>query len=760
MRRFLGCSLFFRKFVPYFSEMTAPLHDMVKKDFNWNVNTWKVDYTSHFERFKEALLNSTTLYYPDYDLEWLLRVDASEFAVGYVLIQIYVDPITSEHTHQPITFGACKFSQSALKWDIFDKEAFAQYYGVKDNEFYLRGKHFTLEGDHANHQWMEKSLVPRVIRWRIYLQGFSYSFNCISGKSNVIADWQSRLFTLNMLCNAATVDNPDIKIESDHISRNDALNKCHGGRSGHGGARRTWLLLNSKFPGHGISYSQVAEFVASCPVCQKVRLGMQDALVPVIRHLKTDRPRRVVGCDHLSMETDKNGNTGLYIIRDHFSKIVYLHPTKERNAIALATALFSFAVTYSVFDFLISDPGSEFTSETIECLNKWFGIHHRFSLVDRHESNGVEGGNKQVLRHVRALICDERIKDRWSDITVIGWITFIMNSFDDSESGMPPYTLMFGSEAARYFDFPSTSLDIKTAPKFLKQLDDDLLIVRENALRYQKALADDRTKSEIPQNMYQRGDYVLFKHPTDRPLPSKLSTAYAGPFEVVGQTKNDVECRHLITHAIKTFYVENLKLFYGTDEEAYKLAMLDSDQYEVDCFVAYRGDPMKRTTMEFLVRFRDSSEHWLPWSEDLFTTVQYEDFCRLKAPLFPLIYRVNESRRQITQLNKTPITSVAPGDQVFVDLRSYNDSWYQALKLPNCDTTTYVVVYNYLRWHKKPFSLVAHCPIFKENFNVDHLFVFRYGSIKIFDESQMILVDADFVSRYPQVLPVDYSTRR
>jgi len=140
--------------------------------------------------------------------------------------------------------------------------------------------------------------------------------------------------------------------------------------------------------------------------------------------------------------------------------------------------------------------------------------------------------------------------------------------------------------------------------------------------------------------------------------------------------------------------------------------------------------------------------------------VQYEDFCRLKPPLFPLIYRVNEARRQISQLNKTPITSVDIGDQVFVDLRSYNDSWYQALKLPNCDTTTYVVVYNYLRWQKKPFSLVATCPIFKENFVVDHLFVFRYGSVKIFDETQMILVDTDFVSRYPQVLPMDYSKRR
>ncbi len=59
--------------------------------------------------------------------------------------------------------------------------------------------------------------------------------------------------------------------------------------------------------------------------------------------------------------------------------------------------------------------------------------------------------NKQVLRHVRALICDECIKDRWSDITVIGWVTFIMNSFEDSESGMPPYTLMLGFGSSEIF---------------------------------------------------------------------------------------------------------------------------------------------------------------------------------------------------------------------------------------------------------------------------------------------------------------------
>ena len=47
------------------------------------------------------------------------------------------------------------------------------------------------------------------------------------------------------------------------------ISLVHGGRSFHHGERRTWLLLNRRYPGHAISYAYVAEYVAKCSTCQK-----------------------------------------------------------------------------------------------------------------------------------------------------------------------------------------------------------------------------------------------------------------------------------------------------------------------------------------------------------------------------------------------------------------------------------------------------------------------------------------------------------
>jgi hypothetical protein len=284
---------------------------MVHKTFNWDKSTWKHDYEKIFDEFKAALLDSVTLYYTDYELPWILRVDASEDGVGYVLMQLRGGLLC------PVVFGSKKFSAQAYNWNTFNKEAFALYYGVKDCEYYLRPVHFQLEGDHRNLAWMEASLVPNVIGWRVYLQGFSFSFNHILGTANRVADWQSHLFMLHNsdLSGVAAsmpnrnkaaglpgvmtkvLDSDDLAdtaarpeqtpadpgvaadeelsplIETVSLTRKQMLDKVHGGRSAHLGARRKWMLLNQHFPGHGISYAQVAEHIASCIICQKTRLA-------------------------------------------------------------------------------------------------------------------------------------------------------------------------------------------------------------------------------------------------------------------------------------------------------------------------------------------------------------------------------------------------------------------------------------------------------------------------------------------------------
>jgi hypothetical protein len=85
MQSFLGSALFFEGFVKTYSEYTAPLTEMVHNDFNWNKSTSKVDYVGAFERLKQAIKESVTLHFPDYDLEWVLRTNASIVACAAVL---------------------------------------------------------------------------------------------------------------------------------------------------------------------------------------------------------------------------------------------------------------------------------------------------------------------------------------------------------------------------------------------------------------------------------------------------------------------------------------------------------------------------------------------------------------------------------------------------------------------------------------------------------------------------------------------------
>jgi phospholipid-translocating ATPase len=96
--------------------------------------------------------------------------------------------------HQPIGFASKKFSEQALNWDAFKKEAYGVYFTVHTFSYYLRGKPFVMETDHKNLLWMEASTSPIVIRWRIYLQSFVMWLRHIAGKINKLADMMTRMY--------------------------------------------------------------------------------------------------------------------------------------------------------------------------------------------------------------------------------------------------------------------------------------------------------------------------------------------------------------------------------------------------------------------------------------------------------------------------------------------------------------------------------------------------------------------------------------
>ena len=828
VKRFLGCSGFFLPFVPMYSSIVAPIHDMTKDSFSWNESDWKLDYLAVFSDFKSALIAAATLFYPDYDLDWLLRGDASELGVGCVLLQLFPNPDQRDKpTHQPLLFASKKFSEQAKKWSTYAQEAFAMYFAFKSCEYYIRGKPFIYQGDHANLAWMERSTEAKVIRWRLYMQGFPMKhFEHISGPRNEVSDWQSRFEDLcevslsdfdlemgysdsdifwNMLNDDTSYDqtsvpessdllaltrsasskimsgptvpalvsdpvlafpgstdlpiqeklDPEISISSSHqhsdqLTRYDMLKQCHSGRAGHLGIRRTYAMLNEHFPGHGISQSQVKEFKERCPICQKTEDYMGVQLVPIVRHLKTSNPGKVVGMDYLSITLDKFGMNGLHVLRDHFSKFIYAVPTREHNAESAALAIFLYCVLYGAFDILMTDPGSDYMSEAVSQVNQWFGIHHRVSLVDRHESNGVEGGNKQTLRHLSKLFMTERIKDEWSSPQHVGWACYIINKYDVSESGCSPYDLTFGRTTDRRFDFSGSSLDPKQAHQYVRILDNSLKALTVAARTFQNQIVDKRTSSNRSQNLYQKDDLVLFRLPRDKPRPHKLHPIYLGPYRVVTHVKNEVEAQHMATGAMRSMYVADLKSFFGSHEEARQLAAVDADQYLVSSVSAYRGDPFVRSNMYFYVEYSDSDNMWIPWSLDLQNCEAYHTYCASVPALKPLLLPSALLTKWTRDHRKKPISGVSPSDKVLVDIRAFGSDWYATLDLPNRDIANFLVPCTYGSLSPNRRSINLTCPLLKRSLLVDNVFISLHGNIS--PPAEHLIVDKDLIAAHPSLL--------
>ena len=158
---------------------------------------------------------------------------------------------------------------------------------------------------------------------------------------------------------------------------------------------------------------------------------------------------------------------------------------------------------------------------------------------------------------------------------------------------MEPFRLRFEGRDQIFMQLPETNSLPDNACESVWQLNENLSILREKLLqKYQQEVLNEKLKNEPleeQQNQYQPGDYALY-HRGSAMHNKKLLPIFKGPFQVITHYRNDVTCCNLITDAIEpVFQASRLKMWHGTEEEAFKAAMLDNDQFVVDSIIAYRA---------------------------------------------------------------------------------------------------------------------------------------------------------------------------
>jgi len=190
LRAFLGLTGFFRSYVKDYSSIAAPLSDKTKKCEPEKVK-WDAGCQKSFDTLKDKLTQRPVLCMPHYDQEFVLRTDASDRGMGAVLLQ---DQGQGLH---PIAYASKKFNGAEKNYSTVEKECYATIFGMKRYERYLYGKHFILETDHRPLQYLQRQKPnnPRLMRWSLQLQPYSFTIKVIPGVENIGADYLSRSST-------------------------------------------------------------------------------------------------------------------------------------------------------------------------------------------------------------------------------------------------------------------------------------------------------------------------------------------------------------------------------------------------------------------------------------------------------------------------------------------------------------------------------------------------------------------------------------
>ena len=86
VRSFLGLLQFFRRFIPKFSEVAAPMTNLTKKD--QGIGKWNAKCDEAFEKLKEAITKAPVLVSPDWSKPLRCHIDVLQTAVGGTLTQL------------------------------------------------------------------------------------------------------------------------------------------------------------------------------------------------------------------------------------------------------------------------------------------------------------------------------------------------------------------------------------------------------------------------------------------------------------------------------------------------------------------------------------------------------------------------------------------------------------------------------------------------------------------------------------------------
>jgi len=496
LRRFLGMSSWYRRFIPQFATLSEPLTRLLKKGKRWG---WGDEQVRAFDRIREHLMAAPTLSCPNFEIPFVLQTDASSVGLGAVLTQ------TVEGEEKVIAFASRALADPEKKYSVTEQECLAVVWAIQKFRPYLEGYRFTVVTDHSSLRWLHnlKNPTGRLARWVLELLEYDYEVIHRKGALHHVPDALSRMFeedtgedtraagTVNLISVKNTVDVTDTEddwyrkryreviakpekytqwrvldgqlyflrpkpVVSEIVEdldrwklvlpkelRREAMRESHDTpRAGHLGIEKTYqrIAVNYFWPN---LFRDVTNYVRICDVCQRTKVEQASPAGLMGRRI-ADGPWTVIAADIIGpLPRSKVGFQYILVIQDLFTKWIECKALRSATGVKIHEALKDLVISrWGTPRFILTDNGTEFVNRTIKSFADEHKITHTTVPPYHPQANPVERVNRILKTMIIAFIeKDHREWDRH-----ISEFRFAYNTAFHSSLGTSPAFLNLGRE--------------------------------------------------------------------------------------------------------------------------------------------------------------------------------------------------------------------------------------------------------------------------------------------------------------------------
>ncbi|GJP47431.1 hypothetical protein CLOM_g6619 [Closterium sp. NIES-68] len=487
LQSFLGFVNYVRRFIPHMAGLTGPLTDLLQKGTFYE---WGEKQQAAFEALKTLLMSPPVLCIADPERPFEVITDASDIAIGAVLMQDFGNGL------QPIAYESRKMQSAERNYPVHDKEILAIVHAFKIWRCYVTGADVTVRTDHKSLQYLraQPNLNPRQIRWLDYLESnFTYKITYKKGGNN-IAD------ALIRLTGIPRVFDKTLK----------ALQRFY-----------YWPDM----------VTDVQRYVAACPICQRMKSSHQRPTGLLQPLEPPQRPWQHVTMDFVTgLPAGPSGNNAVLVVVDRLTKMAHFAPCRTTITAEETARLFISTVVrlHGIPAAIISDRDPKFTSKFWQDTWARYGTRLQFSSAYHPQTDGQTERTNQTMEQLIRTNCLDR--NKWEE--ALPMLEFSYNNAPSATTNHSPFYLNYGMDPT-----VPISTNIESQVPRSQQFVVELQTARDKAVELiRKANATARRYADLHRRdiTMAAGQLVLLDTKNLRlPLPTKLRPLFCGPLKIV-----------------------------------------------------------------------------------------------------------------------------------------------------------------------------------------------------------------------------------